>query len=67
MKDLIDVFRMGEVSKDVRCRLIIQLGIAINMQYGSNITEPVVYELVKILDPNNKEVETEHYLQFINK
>jgi len=26
-----------------------------------NITEPIVYELVKQLDPENKDVEIEHY------
>ena len=61
MKELIDVFRMNEVSTDVRCRIIIQLGHAINAEHGMNITAPLVYELVKQLDPENKDVETEHY------
>lgn len=61
MKELIEVFRMNEVSIGVRCRIIIQLGIAINAEHGMNITEPLVYELVKQLDPENKDVETEHY------
>lgn len=61
MKDLIEVFRMSEISVKVRCRIIIELGHAINFQYGTNITEPLVYELVKQLDSENKDVETEHY------
>jgi hypothetical protein len=61
MKELIEVFRMSEVSIGVRCRIIIQLGHAINAEHGMNITEPLVYELVKQLDPENKDVETEHY------
>lgn len=61
MKELIEVFRMNEVSIGVRCRIIIQLGRAINFQFGANITEPLVYELVKQLDPENKDVETENY------
>jgi len=61
MKELIEVFRMNEVSIGVRCRIIIQLGHAINAEHGMNITEPLVYELVKQLDPENKDVETEHY------
>lgn len=58
MKEIIEVFRMNEVSVEVRCRIIIQLGKAINFQYGANITEPLVYELVKQLDPQNQEVES---------
>lgn len=65
MKELIEIFRMNEVSIPVRCRIIIQLGEAINAQYSSNITEPLVYELVKQLDPENKVVENEHYTRFI--
>lgn len=61
MKELIEVFRMNEVSIGVRCRIIIQLGLAINDEHRMNITEPLVYELVKQLDPDNKDVETEHY------
>lgn len=61
MKSFIEVFRMNELSVAVRCKIIIQLGHAINAEHGMNITEPLVYELVKQLDPDNKEVETEHY------
>lgn len=61
MKELIDVFRMNEISIDTRCRIIIELGHAVNAEFGMNITEPLVYELVKQLDPNNKEVESDHY------
>ena len=66
MKELIEVFKMNEVSIDVRCRIIIKLGQAINFQYGMNITEPIVYELVKLLDPENKDVEKEFYLKTLN-
>jgi len=66
MKELIEVFRMNEVSISVRCRIIIKLGHAINAEHGMNITEPLVYELVKLLDPDNKYVETEHYKRIIN-
>lgn len=65
MKELIDVFRMTEVSKEVRCRIIIQLGSAINSQFGSNVTEALVYELVKQLDPKHELLSNEHYLKFI--
>lgn len=65
MKELIEVFRMNEVSIEARCRIIIQLGHAINAEFGMNLTEPLVYELVKQLDPKNKDVETEHYKRHI--
>ena len=61
MKELIEVFRMKEVSIKTRCKIIIQLGKAINAEHGMNITEPLVYELVKQLYSENKDVETEHY------
>ena len=67
MKELIEVFRMSEVSINVRCRIIIQLGRAINHEHGMNITEPLVYELVKQLDPDNQEVENDHYKKYLIK
>ena len=67
MKELIDIFRMSEVSIPIRIRLIMRLGEAINREYGMNLTEELVYELVKTLDPENKDVETERYLHYINK
>lgn len=67
MREIIDVFRMSEVSAATRCRIIIALGKAINFENGANITEVLVYELVKQLDPENKEVEDEHYLYFVHK
>ena len=67
MKELIEVFRMNEVSVAARCRIIIELGKAINFENGANVTEVLVYELVKQLAPENKEVEDEHYLYFVRK
>jgi hypothetical protein len=61
MKELIEVFRMNEVSIETRCKIIIQLGNAVNMELGMNITEPLVYELVFALDPNNEEIKKDHY------
>jgi hypothetical protein len=61
MQALIEVFRMVEVTPQTRVRIIIQLGIAINAEHGMNITEPLVYELVKQLDPDNEEIKSEYY------
>lgn len=62
MKDLIEVFKMTEISKQKRASLIIKLGIAINCEYQSSITEAVVFELVSILDPENEILTQERYL-----
>ena len=67
MKEIIDVFNMDNISIEVRCNIIIQLGICINAKYSYNLTEPLVYELVKQLDPNNYILTDKHYLKFINK
>lgn len=53
MESLIQVFRMTEIDPKVRAKVIIKLGDTINFQHAYNITEPLVYELVKILDPEN--------------
>ena len=67
MNDLIEVFRMSEVPAEVRARIIVKLGIAINHTYASNITEPLVYELVKLLDHTNPILEDKHYIEMSNK
>lgn len=61
MSALIDVFRMDEIEKKTRSSLIIRLGIAINNEMGGNYTEPLVYELVKLLDPDNEILENQFY------
>ena len=61
MKAIIDVFRMEEVSKETRAKIIIKLGRAINDEYAMNITEGLVFELVSILDPDNEILTDEHY------
>lgn len=56
---------MNELSIPTRIKIIIQLGNAINNRYGMNLTESLVYELVKALDPFNQEVEKESYKKHI--
>jgi len=65
MKEIIEVFRMNEISKKTRAKIIIKLGVLINNQYASNITEPLIYELVKELDPQNEILKNEHYTRYI--
>jgi hypothetical protein len=54
MQAIIDIYRMNEISVPTRVSIIKKLGHAINNQFGNNITEPLVYELVLSLDPNNE-------------
>ena len=49
MKELIEVFKMNEISIEARCNIIIKLGRAIDDQMGMNITKPIVLELVEQL------------------
>lgn len=64
ISSLIDVFRMVEVSEKSRAEIIIRLGQTINDSYGANLTEPIVYELVKILEPANPILNDEHYNRY---
>jgi hypothetical protein len=61
MEALIQVFRMNEIDPKKRANVIIKLGNALNYEYGSNVTEPLVYELVNILDPTNPILNDPHY------
>lgn len=67
MQAIIDVFRMNEVSPETRAKIIIQLGVAINHQHGMNITELLVFELVKQLEPDNEVIKNDHFTYFLNK
>ena len=49
MESIIQVFRMYEINPRTRIDIITKLGRAINDQYGMNITEDLVDELVKKL------------------
>jgi len=54
MQELIDVFRMAEISASTRIDIIGKLGQVINAKYSSNITEPLVEELTKQLCQGSK-------------
>ena len=62
---MIEVFRMKEIDKKTRANLIVTLGNAINNESGANITEPLVVELVYLLDPDNEIFAEEHYQRYI--
>lgn len=64
MKEIVEVFRMTEIEPKTRAMIIIKLGRLLNDQMGMNITEPIVYELVKLLDKDNEILEMEHYKKF---
>ncbi len=67
MNALIEVFRMDEIDSKTRAKVIIKLGAVINHQYASNVTEPLVYELVKILDPKSKIFKDENFIKKATK
>ena len=67
MQTLIDVFRMTEISSLTRANLIIKLGIAINYQYASNVTEPLVYELVTLLYPSHQILADQNFLSLAQR
>lgn len=54
MNDLITVFRMTEISAETRIRIICKLGTAFDCANGGNYSGPLVYELVKLLDPKSQ-------------
>jgi len=56
MQELIDVFRMTEISPEARAKIIRRLGVCINDKYSRNITELIVLELIKILTPDSEEI-----------
>jgi hypothetical protein len=66
MKSLIEVFRMTEVSKKVRANIIVKLGVAINHEYGMNLTEPLVAELVYQLDSEHEIFTKDMYVKHVN-
>lgn len=65
MEDLITIFKADALSIETRIRIIKQLGGVINHKYGSNVTEPLVVELVLALDPDNQIIDDKHYKQFL--
>jgi myosin-crossreactive antigen len=67
MKELIEVFRMNEIDPKIRARIIIKLGKAINDKMSMNTTEPIVFELVKLLDEENDILSDKHYIEMWNK
>lgn len=66
MNALIEVFRMSEVSAKTRAEIIIKLGMLINQTYSSNITEPLVLELVNLLVPDHEITTNPHYTGIIH-
>ena len=60
-----DIFRMTEVNPKTRAKIIIQLGRAVNHELASNCTEALVFELVSVLDPENKILSDNFYKQFV--
>jgi len=47
---LIDIYKMSEISVDARIKTLRALGELINFEFAANITEPLVKELVALLN-----------------
>jgi hypothetical protein len=67
MEAIISIFRMSELSIATRIKIIKRLGTAMNYQFAANVTEPLVYELVLALDPNNPIKDDPHYSLFMKE
>ena len=67
MESIIQIFRMSELSVSTRIKIIMKLGEAINYQFGSYVTEGLVYELVLALDPDNEIVNNKRYTRHIHE
>jgi len=67
MKELIDVFKMDVLPGNIRARVIIKLGRAIDNEHGMSLTGPIVFELVSILDPQNELLKDEDFIKRANK
>lgn len=62
---LMDVYNAENISDPVKCRMIIKLGRAINDSNGMNLTQELVYELIKNIDPAHEIMTDQHYLRFV--
>jgi len=62
---LFDIYRASEIKPETRISLIKKMGGAINNSVGMNLTEPLVYELVLLLDANDPIKDDEHYRKFL--
>ena len=65
MEELMNIFRMTEISVSARIRLLKKVGHLVNYQYSSNVTEPIIIELIMILDPNYDFSKDDHLKNFI--
>jgi hypothetical protein len=55
MKELIEVFRMSELSCETRIKVIKILGKALNYEHAANWTDDIVDELVDILQKQKQD------------
>jgi hypothetical protein len=52
MEELIAIYKMDEIKVETRIKLLIKIGELINFKYASNVTEPLIIELIMLLDEN---------------
>lgn len=58
---LFTIFNAEALSFKTKVSLMKQVGRAINDHYARNITEPIIYELVRSVDKKHPLLEDEHY------
>jgi hypothetical protein len=57
MKEIMEIFRVPELSIETKIKVIIKLGRALNDQMGMNWTDEIVAELVSILEDAKTQIE----------
>jgi len=67
MKEIIDVFRMNEISAKTRANIIVRLGQVINNKYGMSLTEPLVFELINYLDSTHEILKDEQFMKTVTR
>lgn len=65
VRTLFDIYKENSLSFDTRISLLKSLGRAINDHYAMNLTEPIVYELVRALDPDNSLLNDPNYFKYL--
>jgi len=55
ISSIIEVFKMHQIEPKTRQKVIKKLGIAINHEFASNVTDDLVEELLQIIDLEIKE------------
>jgi F0F1-type ATP synthase beta subunit len=67
MQELIEIFKMENLNKENKIKIIKEIGIFINEQFKNNVSEGLVIELVLALDPENNIKDEPRYKWYLEK